>query len=93
MKTRVSQRDDRKALSRRLLEIRIERYGKVGVTSLAATLGLPELTWENYEAGVIIPGHVILQFIEATGANPRWLLTGEGPRFVSPTDFDGKDAA
>ncbi len=37
-------------------------------------------TWAHYEAGVNIPGLVLLRFIDATGFEPHWLLTGEGRR-------------
>jgi hypothetical protein len=69
------------ALSHRVREIRLERYGENGGPMLAEALKLPFRTWLNYEAGVTIPGLVILRFIELTGACPRWLLTGEGPRY------------
>ncbi len=45
---------------------------------MAAALNLPARTWANYESGVIIPGLVLLRFIEFTGVEPRWFLTGEG---------------
>ncbi len=35
----------------------------------------------NYESGVTIPAVVILRFVEITGANPRWLLTGRGDKY------------
>ncbi len=35
-----------------------------------------------------IPAEVILQFIEITEANPHWLLTGDGPRYLPPTAND-----
>ena len=59
-------------------EIRVQRFGEGGGPLLAEILGLPERTWHNDESGVTIPALVILRFIEATGANPRWLLTGQG---------------
>ena len=37
----------------------------------------PGTTSEN---GVTMPAWIILQFIEITGAEPHWLLTGEGER-------------
>ena len=78
---------NRKELARRLREIRLECYGADGEAELAADLDLPARTWRNYESGVTIPGFVLLVFIERTRANPTWLLTGLGERFVdsSPT--------
>ena len=46
----------------------------------------PPRTWYNYETGVTVPAEVLLGFIEQTGANPIWLLTGEGPRYRRTTD-------
>jgi hypothetical protein len=68
-------------LAYRVREIRLELFGEQGVPSLAETLCLPHLTWLSYESGVTIPAQVILGFIETTGANPRWLLTGEGDKY------------
>jgi hypothetical protein len=56
---------------------------------LAEDLELPSRTWLNYESGVVIPATVILRFIDLTGANPHWLLTGEGDRYATaPRDED-----
>jgi hypothetical protein len=74
------------SLSRRLREIRQEIFGDHGGPELARRLGLPARTWYNYETGVTVPAEVLLGFIEQTGANPIWLLTGEGSRFRRSTD-------
>ena len=74
------------SLSRRLREIRQEIFGDHGGPELARRLGLPARTWYNYETGVTVPAEVLLGFIEQTGANPIWLLTGEGPRYRRSTD-------
>jgi len=68
-------------LARRVREIRRDIYGESGASMLAEDLDLPARTWVNYESGVIIPATVILHFLEVTGANPGWLLTGEGDRY------------
>jgi hypothetical protein len=68
-------------LSSRLREIRLDRFGEHGISALAAAMRIPAQTWENYEAGVQVPDVAILQFILITGAEPRWLLNGEGPRY------------
>ncbi len=68
------------ALAGRLRDVRLAMYGEDGGPLLAETLGLPARTWANYESGVTIPGLVILRFIEVTGVEPHWLLTGEGLR-------------
>jgi hypothetical protein len=74
------------SLSRRLREIRQEIFGEHGGPELARRLNLPARTWYNYETGVTVPAEVLLGFIEQTGANPEWLLSGEGPRFRHSTD-------
>ena len=69
-------------LSPQLRQVRLDAFGEDGVPSLAKALGIPAQTWENYEAGVSIPGSLLLEFIELTGAHPRWMLTGEGDRYL-----------
>jgi hypothetical protein len=69
------------SLSRRLREIRQELFGDHGGPELARRLNLPARTWYNYETGVTVPAEVLLTFIDQTGANPLWLLTGEGPKY------------
>ena len=68
-------------LSRRLREIRQELFGEHGGPELARRLTLPARTWYNYETGVTVPAEVLLGFIEQTGANPTWLLNGEGMKY------------
>src|SRR4051794_30064520 len=74
------------SLSRRLREIRQEIFGEHGGPELARRLSLPARTWYNYETGVTVPAEVLLGFIEQTGANPTWLLNGEGPRYRGSHD-------
>ena len=74
------------SLSRRLREIRQEIFGEHGGPELARRLNLPARTWYNYETGVTVPAEVLLGFIEQTGANPTWLLNGEGPRYRHAND-------
>ena len=71
------------SVGQRLSEVRHERYGPVGAPLLAITLGLPLRTWLNYEAGVTIPGEVLLRFMEAAQVDAHWLLTGDGPKYRS----------
>lgn len=65
----------------RLREIRQELFGEHGGPELARRLNLPARTWYNYETGVTVPAEVLLTFIDQTGANPEWLLTGEGQKY------------
>ena len=69
-------------LAERIREIRIDLYGKNGGPLLAEALEIPFRTLHNYESGCTIPAPTILRFIELTGADPHWLLTGCGERFL-----------
>ena len=77
-KTRVNVKA---SISRRLRDVRQELFGEHGGPELARRLNLPARTWYNYETGVTVPAEVLLSFIDQTGANPVWLLSGEGERF------------
>jgi hypothetical protein len=76
-------------LAGRVREVRRQLYGESGAPMLAGALGLPTRTWLNYEAGVVMPGPVILRFIKLTRTEPQWLLTGQGdPLSNSPPRRD-----
>lgn len=68
-------------LAERLRAIRIDLYGERGGPELARQLEIPNRTWYNYEIGVTVPAEILLRFLELTGVEPHWLLTGEGPQF------------
>jgi hypothetical protein len=68
-------------LPERLREIRLDRFGEHGIPRLSETMKIPAGTWENFEAGVQVPGWALLEFIEICGVDPHWLLTGEGERY------------
>jgi hypothetical protein len=70
-------------LATRVRDIRVELFGEDGPAHVAALLGLPTRTWTNYEDGVTLPATVLLRFIDVTGANPAWLLSGQGDRFTT----------
>jgi hypothetical protein len=72
----------RVTLARRIREIRHDLYGENGLPVLAEALGLPARTWMNYERGVTMPGEVLLRFLDTTGTDPHWLVTGEGERMI-----------
>ncbi len=69
------------ALAPRVREIRLEMFGEDGISSVSQSMHIPAQTWENFENGVAIPAWIILQFIEITGVEAHWLLTGEGERY------------
>jgi hypothetical protein len=74
---------DRVGFTSRLRETRLEAYRDGGIAPLAEALGLPPMTWANYEMGVVIPDSIILEFVCLTGVSPYWLMTGEGQRLWS----------
>jgi hypothetical protein len=84
--TEFSVLDDRcalkRGLARRVVQVREELFGD-DVERLAERLRLAPRTWLNYEAGCTIPAQVLLDFIAVTHANPYWLRTGEGDRYLS----------
>jgi hypothetical protein len=69
-------------LGARLRDIAHELHGEEGTEVVAALLGIPIRTLENFEAGVTLPAELLLGFIAVTGANPDWLKAGRGPRFA-----------
>src|SRR5579864_2618324 len=76
------------AISQRLREVRLELFGFNGSALLASKLNLPARTWYNYEAGVTVPGEVLLAFVVLTGVSPTWILRGEGPRYSADISRD-----
>jgi steroid delta-isomerase-like uncharacterized protein len=75
-----------RSLSAQLREIREELFGAQGGPELARRLNLPARVWYNYETGVTVPAEVLLNFIEQTGAEPHWLLAGEGQKYRRKPD-------
>lgn len=71
----------RRNIAARLQQVRMELYGDNGGPLLARRLGIPWRTWTHYESGVSVPAEVLLQFIELTGVEPRWLLRGKDEPF------------
>jgi hypothetical protein len=74
---------DRLAFLTRVRHVRRQAFGEQGIPRVAEALGIPVRTWENFEAGVTIPGPVILAFLALTGVDPLWLLKGEGDPYAS----------
>ena len=69
-------------LALRVREIRQETFGENGGPLLADLLRLPFRIWFEFEAGRTIPAVVILHFLELTHANPHWLRTGCGDKYL-----------
>lgn len=70
------------ALAARLRKVRDDLFGEDGEWAMAEALSVPASAWRRYEAGARLPGVVLLVFLEFTGADPRWLLTGEGGPYL-----------
>jgi hypothetical protein len=71
-------------IAARIREIRLDRFGMHGGPSLAEALRIPFRAWTSYETGTTMPGQVMLRFIQLTGADPHWLLTGQGRKYNPP---------
>lgn len=84
---------DHAGLAARLRLVRAEVAGEGGVGTMARSLGVPERSWGNFEAGVAIPGHVLLAFLVVTAVEPRWLLMGVGPRYRGDLGGTGRPAS
>lgn len=78
----------KREVSRRVRAIRLELYGEHGGPMLAAAIDVPYRNWVRYESGATMPGPAVLRFLEVTGTNPGWLLTGKGPRFSGQAEQD-----
>jgi hypothetical protein len=76
-------------LALRVREIRQEMFGENGGPLLAECLCLPFRTWVEFEAGRTIPAVVILHFVELTHANPHWLRTGRGDKYLGSDGAGG----
>src|SRR5271163_4203408 len=72
-----------RVLAYRMQLVREELFGEQGAPILAEALQLSSRTVLNYESGCAIPSRVLLRFLEVTGTEPHWLLTGTGPRYRS----------
>jgi DNA-binding transcriptional regulator YiaG len=68
-------------LAERIRAVRIALYGQNGGPLLARALGIPFRTLHKYERGATVPAQSILSFIQLTGVDPHWLLTGDGDQF------------
>ena len=85
-------RPSKSVLASRIRSIREEIYGEHGVPEIAEKLGLPLDTWRDFERGATIPGEILLCYLELTGADPLWLLTGVGAKFRAFTHEEWIDA-
>ena len=70
-------------IATRLIQVRRELYGEHGLPELARLIEVPARTLFNYESGVTMPGEILLRFLDVTGADPHWLLHGEGSTYLA----------
>lgn len=80
------------SLSERVRQVRVDLFGENGGPMLSDALRVPFRAWQDYESGETIPAQVMLRFLALTDANPRWLLTGDGPRYLVKDEPDEGDA-
>jgi DNA-binding transcriptional regulator YiaG len=71
------------AIADRLAAIRLERFGEDGQPAMAKRIGVPVLTWNNFECGVSVPAEFILKVLALLEVEPEWLLYGAGPKYRS----------
>lgn len=81
----------RASLSLRVKTVREELYGVHGGPLLAEALRIPFRRWHDFESGTVMPAEILLRFIEVTGADAHWLLTGEGEHYQQELDEDTPD--
>ena len=75
-------RDAQREMARRVRQVRVERFGEGGVPIVADLMCIPARTWRSFEAGARIPTPALRRFHELTGTSPRWLRTGQWPRWM-----------
>jgi hypothetical protein len=69
------------SIADRIIEVRRDLFGDAGIPAIAESMHLPERSWRNYEAGVVMSAPILLHFLDLTSVEPHWLLTGEGPKY------------
>jgi hypothetical protein len=79
-------------LGARLRAIRVEVFGEDGIDIISEKLGVAPRTWQSYEeVGEVMPAQTLLRFIELTGADPLWLMRGEGRKYRKARRKGGQD--
>jgi len=75
------------ALGERIRAIRIDLFGEFRRLELARLLRISDRKLERFETGSTLPAEIILILMEVTGANPHWLQSGEGERYLGREDI------
>ena len=87
-------------LIQRVRLLRERTYGKRGKARFCKALGISPSTYNYYEQDRVPPVALLVEMARVTGADPNWLLTGDGPEPSDgpqakpasvPTRADGAD--
>jgi hypothetical protein len=82
---RCRDQGDDQELRLRICQICQEAFGDVDDAKLASLLGIPNRQVNRIRAGKTLAAEVLIKLIVSTDANPSWLLSGKGQRFIRPT--------
>ncbi|MBL7134567.1 MAG: helix-turn-helix domain-containing protein [Phycisphaerae bacterium] len=64
-------------ICRRIAELRQKTAGPRGKSAFAKQLGISPSTYDYYEGARVPPADILVRIAEVTGADLRWLLTGQ----------------
>lgn len=64
-------------ICQRISQLRVEHAGARGKASFARRLGISPSTYDYYETSRVPPADILVRIADLTGADLRWLLTGE----------------
>jgi len=64
-------------ICRRIAELRKKKAGPRGKSAFAKQLGISPSTYDYYEGARVPPAEILVRMAERTGADLRWLLTGQ----------------
>lgn len=71
-------------ISGRLVWVRRRVFGERGRATLSRAIGVSPSTYNYYEKGRQMPADLLAKVAQVTGADLRWLLTGDGSPFPTP---------
>jgi len=80
------------SVTARIVELRTERWGPRGRAAFAAELGIGPSRYNYYEKGRMPPADFLVGVAEVCGVELRWLLLGQGPKYV-PADRSAEPPA
>lgn len=80
--------DQNSTICDRVKFLRESSFGGRGKTQMAEVTGIPYNTYLRYETSTEPPASAVWSICRATGADPGWLLSGQGEPFSKPDDPD-----